>query len=71
MLDGEGGGGGRIDDETVVFQREGGQLRKVRNRHLFDEGEGMVTDVDRRQFRESRKNQGFGGLVVPSVLADI
>lgn len=28
-------------------------------------------DMDRRQFRESRKNQGFGGLVVPSVLADI
>lgn len=28
-------------------------------------------DMDSRQFRESRKNQGFGGLVVPSVLADI
>ena len=28
-------------------------------------------DMDRRQFRESRKNQGFGGLVVPSVLADV
>lgn len=39
VFDGEGGGGGRIDDETVVFQREGGQFRKVRNRHLFDEGE--------------------------------
>ena len=28
-------------------------------------------DMDRRQFRESRKNQGFGGLVVPGVLADV